>query len=376
MLRALIGFLCVCFSISAQARLGETVPQLIKRFGNNYTIESDAAGKRYKFRSQKLSADVLVSGDVSIAETYFSDKPLTASGEPSSDIVRAILNENVPQSRWTEIDASPFEADYALRSFDQKHIAFLKYRRPQPEGFIWTITIGRKEVLGSFSSPALSPLAPATTPVETIMSSPTQTARTADTSEPSATSKPGPKPGETKEQYEQRVLAEQRARDLVAKATATPDVAPDHWRIPGGESKWEYQERPDQMGRGVMQFAHVDSLTTLNLGFPYEGPQLMRLVLQRRAKGENGAYIKVDHGQFHIRYPHSNFTIRFDKGKLQTFPFDPSDDGRSNLALLGYGQYDRFIALLRKAKTMDIEVDFYGQGSQVVTFDVHGLQGW
>jgi hypothetical protein len=43
---------------------------------------------------------------------------------------------------------------------------------------------------------------------------------------------------------------------------------------------------------------------------------------------------------------------------------------------LGEGQYDRFIALLRKAKTMDIEVDFYGEGSQVVTFDVHGLQEW
>jgi hypothetical protein len=62
----------------------------------------------------------------------------------------------------------------------------------------------------------------------------------------------------------------------------------------------------------------------------------MRLVLQSR-KGEKGAYIKVDHGQFNIRYPHSNFTIRFDKGKLHTFPFDPSDYGRSNLAILGDG---------------------------------------
>ena len=325
MLRVPIGFLCVCFSISAQAKLGETVPQLVKRFGNNYTIESVVAGKKYKFRSEKLSVDVLVSDDASVAETYFSDKPLTASGEPPNDIVRAILKTNIPQSRWTEIDASPFEADYALRSSDQKHIALLKYRRPQPEGSVWTLTVGDPKVLSSGFSPA------APSPVT------------------SATSPPS--------------------------STATPDVTPDHWRIPGGESKWEHQERPDEMGRGAMKFAHVDSVTTLNLGFPYEGPQLMRLVLQSGPKGK-GAYIKVDHGQFHIRYPHSNFTIRFDKGKLHTFPFDPSDDGRSNLAILGDGQYDRFIALLRKAKTMDIEVDFYGESSQVVTFDVHGLQGW
>ena len=93
MLRVQIAFLCFCFSMSAQANLGETVPQLIKRFGNNYTIESDAAGKTYKFRSEKMHVDVLVCGDVSVAETYFSEKPLTASGEPPNDIVRAILKD-------------------------------------------------------------------------------------------------------------------------------------------------------------------------------------------------------------------------------------------------------------------------------------------
>lgn len=158
------------------------------------------------------------------------------------------------------------------------------------------------------------------------------------------------------------------------KPTATPTP------VPGDESRWEYQERADEMGRGVMKFAHVDSLTTINLGFPYQGPQLMRLVLQSR-KGEKGAYIKVDHGQFNLGYSGRFFTIRFDKGKLHTFVFGASDDGRTNRAILGYDvhgrdEYDRFIALLRKAKTMDIEVEFYGEGSKVVTFDVHGLQGW
>ena len=96
----------------------------------------------------------------------------------------------------------------------------------------------------------------------------------------------------------------------------------------------------------------------------------------KQPAGRQGSLHQSRSWQFHIRYPHSKFTIRFDKGKLHTFPFDSSDDGRSNLAILGDNQYDRFIALLRKAKTMDIEVDFYGEGSQVVTFDVHGLQGW
>jgi hypothetical protein len=54
------------------------------------------------------------------------------------------------------------------------------------------MTVGAAKTLSSFSSPPPSPLA---------------------SSEPSALSKSGPKPGETKEQYEQRVLAEALARD-------------------------------------------------------------------------------------------------------------------------------------------------------------------
>jgi hypothetical protein len=99
MLRALIGFLCVCFSLPSQAKLGETLPQLIQRFGKSYTIESDAIGKGYRFRSEKLSVDVLVANGVSVSETYFSEHPLTNSGEPPNDIVRAILKGERPLHR-------------------------------------------------------------------------------------------------------------------------------------------------------------------------------------------------------------------------------------------------------------------------------------
>jgi hypothetical protein len=167
MLRALIGFLCVCFSIPAHAKLGETVPQLTKRFGKSYTIESDAIGKMYKFRSEKLSVDVLVSNDVSVAETYFSDKPLTASGEPPNDIVRAILKTNVPQTRWVGMDAALFKADYALQSSDHEYIAVLRYTRPQPENSIWTMTVGRAQVVRSVSTATPSTPSPETTPLAT-----------------------------------------------------------------------------------------------------------------------------------------------------------------------------------------------------------------
>jgi hypothetical protein len=150
----------------AYAKLGETIPQLVKRFGKSYTVESIQLGKEYKFRSENVSVDAIVANDVSISETYFSDHPLTANGEPPNDIVRAVLKTNVPRGRWVEIGAAPFGADYALRSSDDKYVAILKYKGPQPENMIWTMTVGLANAVDTLSSqsspsPNSSPLAAA-----------------------------------------------------------------------------------------------------------------------------------------------------------------------------------------------------------------------
>jgi hypothetical protein len=143
MLRALIGFLCVCCSTTAQAKLGESVPQLVKRFGKSYTVESVRGAQRYKFRSANVSVDAIIANGVAVAETYFSDHPLTASGDPPNEIVQAVLKTNAPGIRWIETDATPFGANYALQSFDHKYTAFLRYKGPQPENAVWTMTVAR-----------------------------------------------------------------------------------------------------------------------------------------------------------------------------------------------------------------------------------------
>src|SRR5262249_26629831 len=137
------------FAIPAQAKLGETVPQLVKRFGNSYTVEpvqiGVELGERYKFRSKNVSVDAVVANGVSIAETYFSDHPLAADGEPPNDSVRAILKTNASGTRWLETNATPFRADYALQSSDDEYVAFLRYKQPQPENAVWTMTVARRE---------------------------------------------------------------------------------------------------------------------------------------------------------------------------------------------------------------------------------------
>jgi S1-C subfamily serine protease len=177
--KSFAALLYVCFAVSAFAKLGEPVPQLIKRFGKTYTVEEIELGKAYRFRSANVSVDVVVSNGRSISETYFSDHPLNASGEPPNDIVRAVLRTNAPEARWTEIAAAPFRADYALRSSDGEYVAILNYTRPQPENTIWTMTVGRANVVGSLASvgPSLSP--PVATPLITPAPTPSVPASTA-----------------------------------------------------------------------------------------------------------------------------------------------------------------------------------------------------
>jgi hypothetical protein len=159
-IRTCIAFVCMCLTVSASAKIGETVPQLVKRFGKSYTVEPAELGETYKFRSTSINVDAVVANGVSVAETYLSNHPLTASGEPPNDIVRAVLRTNVPKAQWSEIEATPFGADYALRSSDDKCIAILKYTATQPENSVWTMTVGLAKpvrALPSSASPSPNP---------------------------------------------------------------------------------------------------------------------------------------------------------------------------------------------------------------------------
>ena len=96
LLSAVIGF-----ANTSSAKLGEDLPALIKRFGNNY--RSVPAGRyaeqRYEFRSGNFSVDVDVSNGRSVAELYYGDHKLV-TGRPPENIWRALLEKNVPRMTW------------------------------------------------------------------------------------------------------------------------------------------------------------------------------------------------------------------------------------------------------------------------------------
>jgi hypothetical protein len=144
-MKSILTYILLIFAVTwaapVEAKLGETVPQLVKRFGKSYIIEHLQVGQAYRFKSANVSVDVIVRENKSICETYFSDHALTAAGEPPNDIVQGVLRTNVAGGKWIEIPAASLGADYAIRSIDFEYLATLNYTGSFPEGTVWTMTV-------------------------------------------------------------------------------------------------------------------------------------------------------------------------------------------------------------------------------------------
>lgn len=123
----------------AQAKIGETLPQLIKRFGNKYQVEEQNNGDiTYKFVGGYFMNAILRNG-VCVTEIYFSDHALE-NGEPPTKYVRGVLNVEAPGRKWTEQKPS-IRADYAVASDDGKYWAELAYKRQRADRFTWSMAV-------------------------------------------------------------------------------------------------------------------------------------------------------------------------------------------------------------------------------------------
>jgi hypothetical protein len=178
--------------------------------------------------------------------------------------------------------------------------------------------------------------------------------------QPSVSTRPETKPTETKAEYEQRVLAEQQAKDRAASGE-TDNAA----------TSWLYSEHEDEMGRGTVRLALVTSLNVANFGFPYEGTQHATLKLQKGEGDRPSVWLQMEHANIVNSAP---IRARFDGGKPQRFDVVQTTDYKSDrVGIVGEG-YSRFMNQLRRAKKLQIEATFFQEGTRVFEFDVHGLE--
>jgi hypothetical protein len=163
---------------------------------------------------------------------------------------------------------------------------------------------------------------------------------------------------------------EQRAAE--EKRIAEIEAAKREWQLRSLGLKWAYSEAPDEMGRGAIKWAMVNSLNEVEFDFPYKGSQRARLELRKHPKYGRDVILSIERGQFLCGIDGCVISVRFDQGKAQTYSvLEPADNRTTSLFVQNY---DRFVTNLRKANKVYIEAQFYQEGHRVFEFDTSGLK--
>jgi hypothetical protein len=106
----LVLFATVAFLSSAHARLGETGPQIVQRYGQpvkNLGQESDDI-HRFMFEKDNISIRVTIKGNDSVEEIYRT----VDNSELSQPAINELLKANDGKSSWNQVRSSDQEIDW------------------------------------------------------------------------------------------------------------------------------------------------------------------------------------------------------------------------------------------------------------------------
>lgn len=139
-------------------------------------------------------------------------------------------------------------------------------------------------------------------------------------------------------------------------------------------SAWRYDSDVDEMSGKKSQTARVKSSNTVNFDFPYQGAQHGTLTLRKHPRWGKNVMFEIEHGQFMAGVTGVQVLVRFDDGAPVKFLASGPED--HSTAILFIRDYGRFVAQLRKTKTVRLSTSVYQQGSPVFEFEVGGLEGF
>jgi len=163
-----------------------------------------------------------------------------------------------------------------------------------------------------------------------------------------------------------KVMADQEA---TAKAKAAETQAREQKRSAG--LLWNYVTNEDSMSGKVIRYAVVESLNSVNFGFPYNGTQRGKLSLRKHPRWGESAYLSLDQGQFICGYDSCNVRVRYGNGKPQRVGASEPNDHSTNILFIS--NHKQFVANAKKVDKVFIEAEFYQEGNRVFEFDVSQL---
>jgi hypothetical protein len=135
---------------------------------------------------------------------------------------------------------------------------------------------------------------------------------------------------------------------------------------------WQYSEDEDDMGRGKVKMAIIQSSNQVRFDFPYNGAQRGRLILRSHPKHGKDVIFGIEKGQFLCHLDGCNLEVKFGEGKpIKFHATAPSDNSTESVFIQNF---DRFLANAKKADSIKIEATFYQEGNQVFEFKTAGLK--
>jgi len=158
-------------------------------------------------------------------------------------------------------------------------------------------------------------------------------------------------------------------------ATPAPSSATQPAPPPSSEptaENWHYLDSEDSMTGKPGRTAGVISTNTVAFNFPYAGEQHATLFLRAHPRHGKDVMLTIEKGQFLCSISGCSVFVRFDDKPPRRFSASEPADHKTTMLFIG--NYNSFVAELKKAKTLRIEALFFSQGSRVFVFDVAGLK--
>jgi len=138
---------------------------------------------------------------------------------------------------------------------------------------------------------------------------------------------------------------------------------------PEPKKGWSYRESTDKMDGSKEYFATITSTNKVLFKFPYEvkGGSSFDLTV-RNMKNKNEVLLRAEKGQFNG----DKCRVKFDD-TIVNYGFSGTSDHSSGLIF--FDNPKKFIGSLKTAKKLNIECEFFQEGSRIIEFnDIQGLE--
>lgn len=134
---------------------------------------------------------------------------------------------------------------------------------------------------------------------------------------------------------------------------------------------WEYRTRTDQMRGTTTRFAEATSTNKVNFSAPYAGGSTLDLTLRERSQDGLNILFTISKGQFKCTGG-CKFFARFDEGKIFTIAATGASSGSMDTIFVE--DEGPFLAELRNARRLIVEMEFFQEGSNQFIFNTANLK--